>query len=376
MSSYSLFDLPPELILLINSHLQRTDRASFASLNSKLRQVLLSDLFSTITVTSREKDIEILRVVFTKYGKYARRLLFQCYYYFPSSSDSSETPSEQPSNLPADIAQLLSGQRLPAVQALSIEFQAIDKWNDVELLDGPEDQHVILTKERQVPWRRVHFQLWQELSHNTSITSLDIHNLPIAETSAWADPAWKAFLFRQQRLSLGIRGGDNRVGWHSNVDKLYKDFASRLDEFFFDHAANIKHLCVAADSQNPYGAKYQSRGALLALKPDMCPNLETLELESGLLSDNLIEFLKSHAGKLKELRLVECHSCNAPYYGDNPTWQDFFTNILESKPVLEKLQITNSRIPLTTMEEFPLPEELDADRQFIPPGECFIQFLG
>ena len=358
------------------------DRLSLSTTSRSWREILVPKLFTILRVTNRNEDQEILNTVLNKYGDYVHQLYFECFLYPDEDPDSDEDDNSEVSkqgDLPNLICRLIGGDDLPVTcRTLTVDFKPEDNFEgegwgadqgSIYIHDEAEDEDSIAVSEGNNQWRANLVQAWTLIATNRSTRRLSIVNLPPKATSAWFTAEWHSFLGQLEELSIGIWGGDNGAGWHSNTTDGYLDFLFQLGNYFFHHAQTLKRLYIKADAENPYGCEGFRHAALGLAATDM-PVLKYLYLENCFIDPALISFLQAHAKKIRELHLENCLSAFESGMATNPvTWAEFFGAIRTSAPILDELRVHINAAPLTSEEQFHGDEQNGPDGAYILPDD-------
>lgn len=108
----------------------------------------------------------------------------------------------------------------------------------------------------------------------------------------------------------------------------------KLDEYFFNHLANVTTLSIKAPNEGPLGLQWWPFVSL-ALSADQMPLLTTLPLNYIFVSPELINFLVGHKNTLEELTLRHCvASAGDRSNADNGIyWSEFFTALFSAYPI-------------------------------------------
>ncbi|KAL2205197.1 hypothetical protein CC79DRAFT_1014017 [Sarocladium strictum] len=369
MASFS--SMPLELLLHISKLIEFADLKKLSSVNSQLRSTFAPAIFRTIRFTNLEEDEDNVSQMISRHGQHASKLQFDFHLRLDSekegnsqplpeggfygSDDESQNETVDGTSLSSVSSRILSGELLPHVASLIVNFIPEDDfygegWGDDEglgciyifedVVQGAGLKHV----EKIWPsWRRTMASMWTVLCRNNAIISLETDKLPALPLSSWLQPEWPAFLGRLRSLVLGIRGGDNGAGWKANTATGYREFLETLNEHFFDHAKSLTKLHLKADADVFYGDNdmYPSP---TAFRPGHMPELEELVIENCFIDENCCTYLvdASNSGSsLKKLSLLDCMANQ-----ETPTWSQVFTRLdsLGGELSLREFIVANERI--------------------------------
>jgi hypothetical protein len=218
--------------------------------------------------------------------------------------------------------------------------------------DSPEDYDTIIEREQEYGWRSMLNGVFHNVANNTSIRTLDILDLPPKGCSTFYSEEWTTFLNSLEDIKLELWAGDNGAGWHSNTTEGYLDFISDLSGYFFDHLTAIRRLEFVADPENPVGCEGM-RHSPLPIKPTAMENIKHITLHNCFLDTPLTGFLASKSQHLETLHLLDCFSGHDSGLAENGiSWSEFLKDLRETKPLLTELIVLNTKIPLTSDEEF------------------------
>ncbi|KAK8081150.1 hypothetical protein PG997_008968 [Apiospora hydei] len=194
--------LPLELLSEMGRELSFDDRRRLSTVDARLRQLLVPALFSTIRVSNRASEQDIVSQVVAKYGHYARDLSLTmdlgCLEDPLSDSEEEEDEDGQPRSadwdtqgLPNQTRNLLTGQTLPEVTSITIRFTSVPDdtvepglefdhdweylWDIIYDDDGEENLAYV---EEHQKWRASLAAMWQALTENHGLRRLVTRNLP------------------------------------------------------------------------------------------------------------------------------------------------------------------------------------------------------
>lgn len=369
MASFS--SMPLELLLHISKLIDFVDLKSLSSVNSQLRNTFAPAIFRTIRFTNLEEDEDNVLQMISRQGRHVSKLQLDFHLRqdsekegnseplpdggFYGSDDESQDEMVDGTTLSSAASRILRGELLPHVASLIVKFIPEDDfygegWGDSQglgciyicedVVHGAGLEHV---EKRWPSWRRTMAAMWNVLSRNNAITSLETDKLPALPLSSWLQPEWAAFLGRLGSLVLGIAGGDNGAGWKANTATGYRDFLETLNEHFFDHAKSLTKLHLKADADVYYGDSdmYPSP---MAFRPGQMPALEELVVENCFIDENCCTYLADatkSGSSLKKLSLLDCMA-----NPETPTWSQVFTRLssLGDELSLRELVVANEKI--------------------------------
>ena len=113
----------------------------------------------------------------------------------------------------------------------------------------------------------------------------------------------------------------------------------KLDEYFFNHLANVTILSIKAPAEGLLGLEGMNH-VPLALKADQMPLLATLHLTYIFASPELIDFLVGHKDTLEELILCNCYASPGGQAENGIYWFQLFTSLFSAYPTqLRRLEL-------------------------------------
>ncbi|CAN8095615.1 unnamed protein product [Discula destructiva] len=368
--------LPAELFLPISSYLELNDRARLSSTNSAFRSLLAPSVFQSIHFTNKAQVDGLLRAT-EKYGHCTTHLRFTGQVPIPDDDDDDDDDGEERNRevvkpvLSSAAAALLSGRHTPNLQTVVLKFDfnfndydtvwdsnpdALD-GNSIYVFDVAEDDDYVEQSETKYLWRALMNEAWAALATNRSVTGLSLPGFVPKRTSTFSTVEFKSFLGRLESLSIKPIGGDNGAGWKINKSFGYVAFMEELDELFFAHAHQLKHLSLKASRQAPIGGTDYNH-INLPLSPRHLPALESLTLKNCFVSARLKAFLGAHARTLKALKLRACVASPSASADSPCIWQEFFDGMAAAQPALTELIVDcESNAPLTRDEQYCQPTE-------------------
>lgn len=257
----------------------------------------------------------------------------------PDSSDG--IPEEfqlkpSPEHLPNSVEQVLSSlAMLPNLAKVIVEFRCGKTAEEDEEIYGgsyniyeeSETNDEILTSENTDAFRSLMERSYKALTQNAtlSIKHLELRNMVAKRCSAWWSVDFLSVLQSLCSFTISLRGGNNGAGWCINKVEAYLDFITMLDNVFFQHLSNVKHLCFSATEDGPPGLEGEMNHARLPLHGNSMPMLQTLELRHVFISKELATFINFHGGSIKTVRLHACYSGLGDCLSFGPiSWEEFF----------------------------------------------------
>lgn len=190
---------------------------------------------------------------------------------------------------------------------------------------------------------------------------LEIRQLFWKKVSSFSQAPFHDFLSHLEQFTLSIHGEDNGAGWNLNISQEYSALMRKLDEYFFDHLANVTILSIKAPEEGPLGLAFEpgpseqeeTRHAPLTLKADQMPLLTTLHLDYIFASPELINFLVGHRDTLEKVILRRCYASIGGVAYNGIYWSEFFNSLSSACPAkLRCFELVDSKVPLTSDEEF------------------------
>jgi hypothetical protein len=326
-SNSSLESLPSELFFAIAEHANFETRLALSTTNSKCRTLLLPTIFRTLKVTSNENEANEVLAFAKKAGANVRGISFygtakpnadenvdadkdaDADENIGAEEDAGAFQRDQQSKegrlshkeqiLPLAAAELLSGQHLPNMTTLTINFDfdfdngnCSGTWDSRDdLCDGtsmyaftvPEtDKNMVDDSEAEFPWRKLMAQTWAAVSQNKYVTELIVKDLIPKAVSPWFSPPWEHFLAQILVADIQIWGGDNGAGWEVGTLDGYMYFVSQMGQYFFQHMKKTKKFRLACYEHGPLGSQWAGLEIdlnTMSLRPDCLPELEQLRLE-------------------------------------------------------------------------------------------------
>ncbi|MCJ1427117.1 hypothetical protein MMC29_005020 [Sticta canariensis] len=132
----------------------------------------------------------------------------------------------------------------------------------------------------------------------------------------------------------------------------YPALMGKMDEYFFNHLANVTTLSIKAPEEMLLGLEWKNHKPL-ALKADQMPLLATLHLDYIFASPELIDFLVGHKDTLEELVLCNCYASPGGQAKNGIYWFQFFTSIFSAYPTqLRRLELVGGDMCLVDKKFF------------------------
>ncbi|MCJ1429981.1 hypothetical protein MMC29_007896 [Sticta canariensis] len=377
----SLLSLPAELHLKIIEDLLRDkdieadeanqhdliniyhDLIDWSCTCSYFRNLLAPKIFKTVKLINDEKSGSSLNAV----AKSPHNIHVKDLHFIGSALGGVHSEeaafSDTEGILPRSVDALLCNlQWFPSLRRLSIRFDynfaSLDEWiYGLEFEAKPETPQQILESESSAAWRALMSRTFYALTKNKSpnFKHLEIRQLHSKDVSTFSNAAFHECLNHFEQFTLSIHGEDDGEGWKSNTTREYPALMGKLDEYFFNHLANVTILSIEAPQEGPLGLKGMNY-VPLALKADQMPLLATLRLEYIFASPELVDFLVGHKDTLEELILCNCFaSANS---STNPAengiyWSQFFTVLLSAYPSrLRRLELVGGDMCLLEKRNF------------------------
>ncbi|MCJ1429249.1 hypothetical protein MMC29_007162, partial [Sticta canariensis] len=331
---------------------------------SYFRNLFAPKIFKTAELVNNEKSGSLLNAVAkSPHNVHVKDLHFIGSAFGPRCSEEaafSNTEGILPRNVDALLCNL---QWFPSLQRLSIKFEYnlddwcnLDDWTARWDLDAePETLQQVLESEASVVWRALISRTFYALTKNKppNFKHLEIRQLHCNNVSPFSNAAFHECLNHFEQLTLSIHGDDNGIGWNSNKTDDYPVLIGKLDEYFFNHLANVTILSIKAPEEAPLGLEGMSYVPLGALKADQMPLLAILHLDYIFASPELIDFLIGHKDTLEELILCNCYASTYPYAKNGIHWSQFFTSLFSAYPTqLRRLELVGRDMCLLEKRDF------------------------
>ncbi|KAM0232140.1 hypothetical protein ACHAP5_010842 [Fusarium lateritium] len=365
MTSPTLNQLPPEIILEISDKLTCNDIKALSRVNKNIRKLVVSRLFKHVKVECPLPREHVLHSVVGKYGTYVSRLRLQVT-FFPNPPNSSydgnivnatyakgkQYWNDYPPSVWARNTDDISAMRdliqlkgLPNCTALSVftDGERVSctsgPWSEnrsnLRVFVEPETYDQVRGAERKYAWRQAHAEMWRDIAGSSQVEQLElIHFLPL-KSSSWLEPKWAQFLGGLKKLSVQAYGYVTGDLWQADSMEGFNAFYREMPISLFAHAKQLEHLEIASHWSAYLGSD------TLRFAPNTLPRLKIFRLGDACITANLKEFLVEHSPNLKSLHFV---GCSATAYPDpspgrpsDPNWGDFWKAIRESIPVLREV---------------------------------------
>ncbi|MCJ1426070.1 hypothetical protein MMC29_003972 [Sticta canariensis] len=330
---------------------------------SYFRNLLAPTIFKTAKLVNDEKSGSSLNAV----AKSPHNVHVKDLHFIGSALGDAHSEeaafSDTEGILPRSVDALLCNlQWFPSLERLSIRFdynfESMDDWVEgLDLLAEPETPQQVLEFEASAAWRALMSRTFYALTKNKppNFKHLEIRQLHSKNVSTFSNAAFHECLNHFEHLTLSIHGEDNGAGWKSNTTQEYPALMEKLDEYFFNHLANVTILSIKAPKEGPLGLEGMNH-VPLALKPDQMPLLATLHLGYIFASPELIDFLVGHKDTLEELVLCNCYASTNTYSGlaiNGVYWSQLFTSLFSADPTqLRRLELVEGDMCLLDYEGF------------------------
>lgn len=333
---------------------------------SYFRELLAPEIFKTAKLVNSDKSGSSLEaVVNSHYNIHVKELHFIGSALENVHSDGAAF-SDTDGILPRNVHGLLCNlQRFPSLERLSIEFdynlESLDLWiESIERSTEVETTEQVLEAEASVAWRALMSRTYSALTQNKSphFKHLEIRNLMTRKVSTFSHTAFHKFLNHLEQFTISIYGEDTGRGQMSNTTEEYSVLMGKLDEYFFNHLANVTTLSVRAPRAEPLGLEGMNYISL-TLKPDQMLLLTTLHLDFIFASPELIDFLVGHKATLKKVTLNNYYADTKVFAENSVSWSKFFNSLFSACfPRLRCFELMGTEMRLPT-DGWP-SEELNA----------------
>ncbi|MCJ1426695.1 hypothetical protein MMC29_004598 [Sticta canariensis] len=374
----SLLSLPAELQLKISkdlfqdkdieAHEEKQDELidishdliNWSCTCSYFRNLLAPNIFKTAKLVNDEKSGSSLNAV----AKSPHNVHVKDLHFIGSAVgdlDSEAAVIEDTEGiLPRSVDALLRNlQWFPSLQRLSIRFD-YSSFNrpDIESvfyatdLETPQE---VLEFEALVAWLALMSRTLEALTKNRppNFKHLEIRQLRRRDVSTFSNPDFHKWLNHFEQFTLSIHGEECGWGYKSFMTELYPALKRELDDYFFNHLANVTILSIKAPEEMLLGLEGMDH-VPLALKADQMPLLATLHLTYVFASPELIDFLVGHKDTLQELTLCNCYaSINSSDAENGIYWSQFFTLLFSACPTqLRRLELLGGDMCLLDKKDF------------------------
>ncbi|KAM0520620.1 hypothetical protein ACHAPE_003017 [Trichoderma viride] len=343
----SLLVLPQELAYQVLQLLELGDKISLSATCKDWRAQLAPDVFKTIRLTNKERVAQSVLSAVEAHGQYTTSIQFE--------SCCGLSVELNPPALPPAAVKVLQGHLTPNLKTVSVRFGfennieqpwgAFEGGGSMWVFNDTETEEYIREREGAWHWRALMKEAWRALAANMNVRELIIDEFVTRWTSAFDTEEFRQFLSRLESASFNFLSLDKGRDPLANTLAGYKEFLSSLDNFFFHHMTQLKHLTIIAS--DPIGLEGPSYTPL-ALKPGGLPLLESLNIKRCFVGPELVSFIQGHAQILKSLDIRDCFSGGNIDPADNTsadddwadngmTWTEFFDAVYKAKPALTEL---------------------------------------
>lgn len=333
------------------------------------RNLLAPDIFKTTKLVNKEKSGSSLNALATgPHSVHVKSLHFVGSALGDAHSEEaafSDIEGILPHSVDALICDL---QRFPSLERLSIKFdynfESYQEWAEgMDITAQVETPDQVLEAEASAAWRALMSRTYSALIQNKSphFKHLEIRQLIWKTVSTFSDAAFHDFLSHLEQFTLTIHGEDNGAGWKVNKTEEYPALMGKLDEYFFNHLANVTTLSIKAPEEGPLGLVGMNH-APLALEADQMPLLTILHLDHIFASPALVDFLVGHKNTLEELILRNCYaSAGINALAENGIyWSEFFSSLFSVQPThLRHFELVGNDMPFPS--EGTLDKEASAE---------------
>jgi hypothetical protein len=353
----SLFSLPAELKLSIIEHFESSSTSntpipsqellSLSRVCRTFRTLTMPLVVKTITLLNEKKNgSSVLTLLDGTYAEHVRDVHYIGISAVPEWLDlhgdqsAPVVPDPSSNDLPESVEHVLSNlDKLPNLERAVVEFRSAKGAVEREVMHSPacgifpelETDDEVLESERTVAYRSLMERSYRALARNSpcTIKHLELKNIVFEKCSAWKLPDFRAILGGLTSFTISLRGGDKGLDWRINKVDAYLDFVSELDQYFFQHLSNTKHLSFAATEGGPPGIAGGVSNTSLPLLGQHMPQLQTLSLEYVFISGDLVNFITAHGDTLEMVHLTHCFSGINTYRMETNamSWADFFNGI-------------------------------------------------
>lgn len=219
-------------------------------------------------------------------------------------------PSEQ--HFPDSVRAVLSSlTNFPNLDKLVVEFPFTRR----ELSDAfytfqdEENEEQVARSEEERAWRTHMARTYAAIGQNGTCgpKSLELRGLVPIEISTWKSHGFRSYLGSLETFSASVASLDNGAGWCANTLDGYLWFMSRMHSFFFDYLSGTRHFSFKATDTGPPGLEGW-RHTPLNLYAHQMPRLQTLCFNHVFVSQQLADFIGSHAATLERIYLDHCFS--------------------------------------------------------------------
>ena len=356
--------MPPELWLQVFGLLDTPDLKALSSICSSMSKWLAPQLFSCLRLSNQSLDLDPMTRFLKRHGHVVTKISYESF-LLPNKGDEEDgVPC-----ISSVLQDLLKGNGLPNLNTVNLSFRPEDDfngngdWMDFQKLHYGENSiyihqlsesaEQVHTAESTYQWRADIRRIFDAVSQNTTLEHLEIQNLLPRQCSTWETKNWGIFLGKLSSLKLGIWGGENGAGWHSNTLDGYHDFVKDLGPGFFKHLTKLRRLHLISNTDNALGCEGMNHSPLPISTEDLLC-IEDMELENWFIDPALQNFISARRDSIRRIVLTNCKSAHSIYYtiADNPiTWATFFRTVRKLQPsVLIQFLVANTVIELDWRE--------------------------
>ncbi|MCJ1427278.1 hypothetical protein MMC29_005181 [Sticta canariensis] len=329
------------------------DLISWSCTCSYFCDLLAPKIFNTAKLVNEEKSgLSLNAVAKSAHNVHVKDLHFIGSALGPRLSEKvafSDTEGILPRSVDALLCNL---QWFPSLQRLSIKFDLNpDEWYDhFDLSAEVKTLQQILESEASTAWRALMSRTFYALTKNKppNFKHLEIRQLYSYHVSTFSNAAFHECLNHFEQLTLSIYGKDDGPGHESNhMTNDIPPLMTKLDEYFFNHLANVTILSIKAPEEGTLGmvGRYDLPPTL---KADQMPLLATLHLDYIFVCPELSDFLVGHKDTLEELLLCNCYASAdfTSYIDENGLyWYQFFTSLFSVYPTqLRRLELVGDNM--------------------------------
>ncbi|KAG5659757.1 hypothetical protein KAF25_002316 [Fusarium avenaceum] len=367
MTSPTLNQLPPEIILDISDCLTSVDIKSLSLVDKTIRQHMVPQLFKHVKVHCPLPRDHVLRSVVAKYGTYVSSLSLQVTFYpnppnlsYDGTKVNATCAKEgwywnaypqsvwarNVDDVPA-MYDIIQFKGLPNCTSLTVsadgedDFASPGEWTESRSRDTsfylfaePETYDQVRRAEGKYAWRQAHAEMWRDIARHSQVERLELTNFLPYKASSWLEPEWAEFLGRLKELSVQSYGRVIRDSWLPYVAPGYNAFYREIPTFLFAHAKRLECLQIASHESGFLGAN------ALQFVPHTLPRLRTLRLRDVYITESLEEFLGEHSPSLESLCIDNCVAVGCDAYSpgtpSDPNWGGFWKAVRKGSPVLRE----------------------------------------
>ncbi|MCJ1268322.1 hypothetical protein MMC22_008210 [Lobaria immixta] len=312
---------------------------------SYFRNLLAPDIFKTVKLINDEKSGSSLSTVArSQLNVHVKELHF-------IGSAPGEAHSEEAafSDTEGILSRCVDGllcelRRFPSLERLILNFGSGFKnpcewsWktNNFPNDETPEQN---LEAEASAAWRALISTTYSALARNKlpHFKHFEIRNFISEDVSTYNHAVFHDFLSHFETFTLSVYSKNRVAGWLLDTIERYPPPVGKLDEYFFNHLANVTTLSIRDIINEHFGLDGRIHTPL-PLKVDQMPLLTTLHLDYIFVSPELTDFLVDHKDTLEEMTLRDCYASTGPgnRIGNGIYWAQLFTSL--SSACLTKLR--------------------------------------